>query len=292
MAAGLNTVNIDVHTRLCAVIGHPVGHSLSPAMHNPGLKAAGLNYVYLAFDVTNVQGCLAGMRAMPNFRGMSVTIPHKMAVMPYLDEIDPMAQIVGCVNTITNESGRLIGSITDGLGTLRAFAHEGVSLEGRRILFIGAGGAVRAVAFAMALETRPQHITILGRTASRIHDLVQDLSLNTQISVSSGSIGEDMAASLENSDIIINGTPLGMFGYDEGKSPVPSELLRPHHVVFDMVYRPRNTQLLSDARRVGCKTIQGSEMLLQQAVLQFERWTGVPAPIEVMRKSLADALGG
>ena len=154
---------INADTRLCAVIGHPVAHSLSPVLHNAAFRAAGLNCVYLAFDVTDVAACLQGMRAMPAFRGMSVTIPHKMAVMPHLDEIDPMARVVGCVNTVTNESGRLVGSVTDGVGTLRAFEAAGVQLAGRRILFLGAGGAVRAVAYAMALQSAPACITLLGK---------------------------------------------------------------------------------------------------------------------------------
>ena len=135
---------IDAHTRLCAVIGNPVGHSLSPAIHNAAFEAMGLNFVYVAFSVTDVAGCLAGMRALPGFRGMSVTIPHKRAVMRHLDSISPMAERVGAVNTIINDGGRLSGDTTDGPGTLRAFAEAGITLAGKRILFLGAGGAVRS----------------------------------------------------------------------------------------------------------------------------------------------------
>lgn len=279
---------IDTGTRLCAVIGHPVGHSLSPAMHNAAFQAMGLNYVYLAFDVADVGACLGGMRALRGFRGMSVTIPHKMAVMPHLDEVDEMARRVGCVNTVTCEDGRLLGTVTDGLGTLRAFADAGVSLRGRRILFTGAGGAVRAVAFAMA-DAAPEQITLLGRTPEKVASLAEDLRGETGVTVRTGAL-DDAVPELDGHDILVQGTPIGMHGHDEGRSAVPGGRLRPDHVVFDMVYRPRRTRLLEDARAAGCVTIEGLEMLLNQAALQFERWTGLTAPSTVMRRALESAL--
>ncbi len=283
-------MTINAATRLCAVIGHPVAHSLSPAMHNAAFQDRGLNYVYLAFDVTDVAGCLQGMRALPSFRGLSVTIPHKMAVMPHLDEIDPMARVVGCVNTVTNHEGRLTGSVTDGVGTLRAFAAAGVHLEGRHILFLGAGGAVRAVAYAMALQSAPACVTLLGRTPEKVAALANDLRRDTTVAIGTGSLSEDLPHCLASHDVIIQGTPVGMHGHDEGSSPVPRELLRPEHVVFDMVYRPRLTPLLRDAESIGCHTIPGASMLLHQAVIQFETWTGVDAPVEAMRRALESAL--
>ena len=140
---------IDAETQLCAVIGDPVGHSLSPAIHNAAYEALGLNFAYLAFCVKDLGAFLQGMRSIPSFRGASVTIPHKLAVMEYLDSIDPLAEKVGSVNTITNESGTLVGSTTDGPGAVRALKEAGVALEGKRVLFLGAGGAVRAVAFSV-----------------------------------------------------------------------------------------------------------------------------------------------
>ncbi len=280
---------IDAHTRLCAVIGHPVGHSLSPRMHNAAFEAAGLNYVYVAFDVTDVAGCLTGMRALPSFRGMSVTIPHKRAVMDYLDDIDPMARHVGSVNTITHENGRLIGSTTDGPGTLRAFEDAGIALEGRRVLFLGAGGAVRAVAFAMAVSASPAHITVLGRTAPRVAELVEDLQSKTGADVRMGDLATGLANAMATHDIVIQGTPIGMYPHPD-ESCVPAELFRPEQAVFDMVYRPLRTRFIRDAEAAGCRTLVGVEMLLNQAVLQFERWTGVPAPRDAMRDALLEAL--
>lgn len=281
---------IDTHTQLCAVIGRPVGHSLSPAMHNAAFAAAGLNYVYLAFEVEDVPACLAGMRALPNFRGLSVTIPHKLAVMPHLDEIDPMAQRVGSVNTITNAGGRLIGTTTDGLGTLRAFDDAEISIPGKRVLFLGSGGAVRSVAFAFAERAAPAAITLLGRTPANVEALAGDLRAATPVPIAAGTLADDLAAALTSHDIIVQGTSVGMHGHDEGTSIVPAECLRPEHAVFDMVYRPLKTRLIQDAERVGCRVILGLDMLVNQAVLQFETWTGVPAPRDVMRTALLNAL--
>jgi shikimate dehydrogenase len=276
---------IDTATQLCAVIGAPVGHSLSPAMHNAAFEATGLNYVYVAFHVDDVAACLAGMRALRSFRGMSVTIPHKMAVMPHLDEIDSMAVNVGCVNTIVNEHGRLLGSTTDGLGTLKAFADAGVELRGKRVLFLGAGGAVRSVAFAFADIAGVAHITLLGRSAEKVRALADDLAAKTPCSVTTGDLSADLASVLATHDVVVQGTPVGMYPH-AGETSVPNDLLRANQVVFDMVYRPLKTRLIEDAESAGCKTILGVEMLVNQAALQFEAWTGVNAPYGVMRDAL------
>jgi len=282
--------SIDTATRLCAVIGYPVEHSLSPLIHNAAFEAMGLNYVYIAFRVEDVRGCLSGMRALPSFRGMSVTIPHKVAVMEHLDDIDPMARTVGAVNTITNEGGRLIGSTTDGPGTLRAFEEAGLSLKGKHVLFLGAGGAVRSVAFAIAQLANPGRVTILGRTQSRIESLVSDLVARTGVPVQGGSLRDDLADAMAAHEVVINGTPLGMYPTSLADTPIRQSLLRSHHIVFDMVYRPLKTRLVREAGAVGCKVLPGTEMLLNQAALQFEAWTGLPAPTGVMRDVLLNRL--
>lgn len=281
---------IDTSTQLCAVIGHPVGHSLSPAIHNAAFAAAGLNYAYLAFDVDDVAGFLTGMRAMPSFRGVSVTIPHKRAVMAHLDEIDPMARDIGSINTITQTDGRLTGTSTDGPGTLRAFAEAGVSFEGKRVLFTGNGGAVRAVAFAVATQTPAAGLVVLGRDLGRVRTLTGELVHKTGADVEAGLVDHDMPRALAACDIVIQGTPIGMHPHP-GESCIPRKLLRPDHVVFDMVYRPHTTRLIEDAQAAGCTVIHGVEMLINQAVLQFETWTGAPAPYAAMRRAVLDALG-
>ena len=279
--------SIDTATQLCAVIGNPVEHSLSPLIHNAAFDAAGLNYVYVAFRVEDVAGCLAGMRALRGFRGMSVTIPHKIAVMDYLDEIDPMAVKVGSVNTIVNEGGRLLGSTTDGVGTLRAFADAGVDLAGRRALFVGSGGAVRSVAFAMVEQAGVAQVTILGRTPSRVDALVDDLAAKTGGNVRGGSLADDLADAMAEHDVVVQGTPVGMYPERMDETLAPRRLLRREHVVFDMVYLPHKTRLIREAEAVGCRTVLGIEMLLHQAAVQFETWTGAPAPLAAMRGSLA-----
>lgn len=279
-------IPIDAHTRLCAVIGRPVGHSLSPAIHNAAFAELGLNYAYLAFEIEDVAGFLMGLRSMPSFRGVSVTIPHKLAVIPHLDELEPMAGKVGSVNTITNDNGRLIGTTTDGPGALRAFARAGIDLAGKRVLFLGAGGAVRAVAFAMTDQSNLDCMTLLGRSRAKVEALAADLRSKTSCSINTGDIGSELDAEMADHDVIVNGTPIGMATAGAGESPVPAQLLRPDHVVFDMVYKPHETRLIRKANAAGCRVVYGIEMLIGQAALQFERWTGHGAPIDVMRAAV------
>ena len=283
---------ISTETELCGVIGNPVGHSLSPSIHNAAYAALGLDFVYLAFEVSDVAGCLAGMRALPNFRGLSVTIPHKLAVMEHLDRLDPMAEKVGSVNTITNDGGALIGSTTDGPGAVRAFDEAGVSLVGKRVLFLGSGGAVRAVAFAVAELCNPASVTILGRTPGNVSALVDDLEAKSSGSFSGGDLQGDIEKAMSEHEVIIHGTPMGMAGEHAGVSCVPAETLDSEHVIFDMVYTPGRTKLLSDAEAVGATVVYGIEMLLNQAGLQFERWTGKTAPLRAMREVVSGVLDG
>ncbi len=281
---------ISVSTRLCAVIGDPVGHSLSPVMHNAAFEAAGLDYVYLAFEVKDVGACAAGMRALPSFEGLSVTIPHKTAIMEHMDAIDPMAARVGSVNTVARDGARLIGLTTDGPGALKAFTDAGEDLGGREVLFTGAGGAVRAVVFAVAELAQPAGVTILGRNAAKARTLAQEAAEKTGVPVRGGALDRDLEDAMAKADAIVQGTPVGMHP-NPGASCIPAELLRPEQVVFDMVYRPHKTQLLQDAETKGCTIIVGIEMLVNQAELQFERWTGQAPPAGVMRAAALDALG-
>ncbi len=278
---------IDAETGLCGVMGHPVSHSLSPALHNAAFEAADLNFVYLAFDVTDVAGCLAGMRAMPNLRGLSVTIPHKLAVMEHLDALAPMAQKVGSVNTIAREGEWLVGDTTDGPGAVRAFDEANLSLTGKRVLFLGSGGAVRSVAFAVADLCHPAKVTILGRTAARVEALAEDLGDKTGIGVYTGDLAADIESAMAEHDVIVQGTPIGMTPEHLEQTCVPPETLHEEHVVFDMVYNPHRTRLIQDAEAAGCTVVYGIEMLIQQAALQFERWMGQTAPVDAMRRAVA-----
>jgi shikimate dehydrogenase len=284
------TRTINTSTQFCAVIGNPVGHSLSPAIHNAAFEATGLNFVYGAFRVENVADCLRGMRAMAGFRGLSVTIPHKVAAMAGVDELDPMAARVGCINTVTNTDGRLRGSVTDGTGTLRAFRDAGVSLAGKKVLFLGAGGAVRAVAFAFAMEPGVAGVRILARDREKAAALAADLTEASACPVEHGHLVDDIEGVMAEHDIVIQGTPVGMYPHDTGAMSIPRGLLRADQVAFDMVYRPLQTTFLQEAAAAGCRTIPGTEMLVQQAAEQFETWTGVSAPVSVMRDALLGAL--
>ena len=250
---------INTETQFCAVIGNPVGHSLS-------------------------------MRAMIGFRGLSVTIPHKVDAMAHVDELTPMARQVGCINTVTNEGGRLVGSVTDGTGTLRAFQQAKVDPAGKRVLFLGAGGAVRAVAFAFALESGCAGVTVLARSRDKARALARDLSPHATCPVAHGHLSEDIEQAMAEHDIIIHGTPVGMYPHHENALAIPEATLRREHIVFDMVYRPLETALIHAARERGCQTILGTEMLVQQAAEQFETWTAVEAPVDVMRDALLSAL--
>ncbi|MBU4316680.1 MAG: shikimate dehydrogenase [Proteobacteria bacterium] len=281
---------ISPGTRFCAVIGNPVAHSLSPAIHNAAFEKLGLDFVYLACRVENVKEALSGMRALGNFRGMSVTIPHKTEAMKYVDEVLEEDRAIGSINTVINDNGKLTGFGTDGPGALRAMIDAGIPLEGKRVLILGAGGAARAIAFTLALKTRIQALHLMDVEKAVMGQLARDLSAGTGTPVSSELLsGTSLASAMEISDIIIHCTPVGMHPKTEA-SLIPVELFLPHQVVFDIVYTPRNTKLLKEAARRGCKTLSGVEMFIHQAVLQFEAFTGEKAPVDVMRKVVMENL--
>lgn len=277
-------------TQLCAVIGNPIGHTLSPALHNAAFEATGLDFVYLAFPVEDVKGALAGMRAIENFRGMSVTIPHKIEVMKYMDEIAEVDRSIGSINTVIHENGKLIGLGTDGTGALKALLDGGVELDGRNILMLGAGGAARAISFTLARNTKLAELVILDVNEALLQGLKADLQAGTEAVITSGVLCESViAAAMAKADVIINCTPVGMHP-NVNASLIAPELFRSGQAVFDIVYNPLETKLLADARSRGLKTVPGVEMFINQAVLQFERFTGVDAPIDVMRRVVMERL--
>ena len=282
-------LSINAHTKLCAVIGNPVEHSLSPAIHNAAFQKLGLNYVYLALHVEDLPGAVAGMRAFGNLRGFSVTIPHKVAIIPFLDEVEPTAKLIGSVNTIVVEQGKLIGSNTDASGALRALKEGGAPLKGQRVLMLGSGGAARAIAFALAMEpatSRIEGLTILGVLEDERRRLAVDVRTKTPLQADEGPMTDDtLREAIRESQVLIHCTPVGMHPKVKD-SCVPSKFLEPHLTVMDIVYNPLDTQLLQDAEAAGCKTIRGIEMFLYQAIGQFELWTGQKAPTDVMRAVL------
>jgi len=285
-----NGISITNSTRFCAVIGNPVAHSLSPAIHNAAFHELGLDFVYLAFRVEDVKGALAGMRSLESFRGMSVTIPHKIEVMKYLDEIAEVDRSIGSINTIINEKGKLTGLGTDGPGALKALVDAGVELDGKNILMLGSGGAARAIAFTLARNAAPGKISILDINDSMLQGLTADLKTGTGALIEAGPLtGLSLAQAMKHADVIINCTPIGMHP-NVNDSLIPAGLFQPGQVVFDIVYTPLETKLLANARSRGLKTVSGVEMFINQAVLQFRHFTGVDAPVEVMRRVVMERL--
>lgn len=283
--------SIGTSTQICAVIGKPVLHSLSPAIHNAAFAELDLNFVYVAFQVEDVKSALAGMRALKNFRGMSVTIPHKIEAMKHVDEIAEVDKNIGSINTVINEQSKLVGLGTDGPGALKAIIDAGVEIGNKNILMLGSGGAARAIAFTLARNVKQVELSILDINETMLQKLTADLKDGTDVFIKSDLLTDSsLAAAMENADIIIHCTPVGMHP-NENASLISAELFRPKQVVFDIVYTPLETRLLAEAKSRGLKVISGVDMFINQAVLQFERFTGVDAPVEVMRRVVMEHLG-
>jgi len=276
---------------VCAVIGDPVEHSLSPQIHNAAFQASGLDFNYVAFHVRkgDIEPAIRGMRAL-GIRGLSVTIPHKVDIGPHLDEVDEIARNVGSINTVVNNDGHLSGCSTDGPGALRALEAGSCNLGGQTVLLLGSGGAARAIAFSLATISPSPQLTILGVEPDELSRLTQDLMDRTSLSVKALPYsGQAVREASEESRLIINATPVGMTP-NVDHSPFPEELIRAEHTVFDIVYTPFETKLLRDAKVAGARAIPGIGMFVQQAAIQFELWTGQAAPLDVMTGTVTEAL--
>jgi len=272
---------MDAQTELYGVIGNPVRHSLSPMIHNGAFRRLGWNAVYLAFEVKNVEEALRGIRGL-GVRGVSVTIPFKTEVLPFLDKIEGLAKKVGAVNTIINRRGRLIGYNTDCEGALEAL-EEKMDLRGKRVVLLGAGGAARAI--GLGLKERGVPLIVVNRSKERGWALSKELRCN-YLPISS--LARMKEGELE-ADILINATSLGMVPRD-GETPIPKKFLKKGMVVMDIVYEPLQTRLLREAKEKGCVTVDGLEMLIRQGMAQFEIWTGRRLKIGEIRKDLRRAL--
>ena len=268
--------NIDGKTRIYGILGQPVAHSLSPAMHNAAFRELGLNAVYVAFPVTDLVQAVAGLRGL-DIRGASITIPFKEDIIALLDEIDAEAARMGAVNTVVNRDGRLVGSNTDWQGALQAL-EEKTEIAGKRFLILGAGGASRAIAFVIQEQG--------GKVAVTDLDMAKALALSRKlwVEVVAPDYLEEYSA-----QVLINATPVGMEPQTDN-IPIDPDFLSRYQVVMDIVYRPLETRLLQEARSRGCQVIDGLRMLIHQGAAQFELWTGRPAPVEVMARAAYDAL--
>ncbi|MCY9658522.1 shikimate dehydrogenase [Paenibacillus chondroitinus] len=278
---------IDSHTILYGVFGDPIRHSRSPIMLNRAFQEADINAVYAAFHVRPdaLGDAVRGIRAL-GYRGINVTIPHKVEVMQYLDEIDEGARIVGAVNTIVNENGKLIGYNTDGIGYVRSLKEEtGIDLKGKSVLVLGAGGAARGVAYALAKEGAGC-IYIANRTKERALELAETISAFTK-TVGLGL--DEIANVVDEVQFVLNTTSAGMHPNTE-ELPMQVELLKEHHLVSDLIYNPRITRFLREAEAKGARIHGGLGMFIYQGAFAFEYWTGKPAPVAAMRQVVEQSL--
>jgi len=275
---------VDAKTKVVGLIGHPVEHSFSPIMHNAAFKDKGLNYIYVAFDVLpeNLKYVIDGAKAL-GIVGFNVTIPHKIEIMKYLDEIDEDAQLIGAVNTIKIEDGKAIGYNTDGIGARKALEEEIGKVKGKNIVIYGAGGAARAVAFELAKDN---NIIIANRTVEKAEKLAKEIAekLNKKFGEEVKFSGLDV--DLNGIDIIINATPIGMYPNVDVEPIVKAENMRGDMVVMDLIYNPLETVLLKEAKKVNAKTINGLGMLIYQGAVAFKIWTGVEPNIDVMKNAI------
>ncbi|AIQ11987.1 shikimate dehydrogenase [Paenibacillus durus] len=289
MTAATETWSSASGSILLGVIGCPILQSKSPVMHNAGLKALGIPGAYVPLHVNpdKVGETIQAIRTL-NFRGINVTIPHKLAVIEHLDRVDPAAEAIGAVNTIVNDNGILTGYNTDGIGYVRSLKSEAISdLSGRKIMVIGAGGAARGIIDAL-LQENPASIIIVNRDEEKARRLAVSWSSRGDIK----GIGFDqIRGCIGGTDILINTTSVGMHpSVDE--MPVDPDIIPEGIVVSDLIYNPLHTRLLLESRkRRGCNIHGGVGMFLYQGAYALEYWTGMPAPIDVMREALMSSLG-
>ena len=304
----LGDIVIDGKTRILGVIGDPIEHTFSPAMHNAGLKELGLNYIYLPFHVKpdRLKECIEGAKSL-GIQGLNVTIPHKSNVMKHLDDIDQVASMIGAVNTIqfnfdeNNESSNqnnetnvtTKGFNTDGYGCLRAI-QEKTSIKDKKVTITGAGGAARAVAFQIA-SSGIGELSILNRNFVKAESLANDLKTNLagigiEIDINAYEI-EELKRQLSDSDIFIDTTPIGMYPNVDDKAIASADMLHEDLVVNDIVYTPMETSLIKEAKIANAEIVPGYKMLLYQGIRSFEIWLGHDAPVDVMEKALLDVLG-
>jgi len=289
----MSTRAISGKTKICGVIGYPIEHTMSPVMHNTAFSKLGLDYVYVAFRVkaAELSQAVAGMKAL-NITGLNVTIPHKVSIIPFLDKLDPLAEKIGAVNTVTNNDGVLTGANTDASGFLQALMDQGVDPAKKRVAILGAGGAARAICFSLA--ERGAELVILNRKLELdwAEKLAAEISGAFNKEVPALELNEaNLAATLGKSELLVNATSVGMIPNPD-QTPVPASLLKPGMVVFDAVYNPIQTRLRREAEAIGAKTISGLDMLVWQGALAFEKWTGQKPPFAIMQQAAMKVLTG
>lgn len=279
-------------TRVVGVFGHPVAHSLSPAMHNAAFAALRLAFIYIPFPVSP-DALGPAIRSLPalGIVGVNLTIPHKEAVLPFLDAITDEAREVGAVNTVHCLDGKLLGDNTDGRGFYEPLREMGMTLQGRQVVVLGAGGAARSVVFRLLREEA--RVLLTNRTPERAARLAQDAAdagYGAQVEVVDGSREGELRNAIAGAELLVHTTRVGMHPHTEALPPVPLDAFHPNLLVYDLVYNPVETQLLQEARLRGCRTLTGVKMLVYQGAAAFERWTGHWPPTAIMEEAVLEAL--
>ncbi|MDD4600421.1 Shikimate dehydrogenase (NADP(+)) [bioreactor metagenome] len=271
---------ISGKTKLVGLIGHPVEHSISPAIHNSAFAAHGLDYAYLPLPVepANLAAAIAGIKAL-SFAGANVTIPFKVDVMPYLDEIDSTARFIGAVNTIVIKNGKSIGYNTDAEGFIKSLQQKAIVIKNRNAVLLGAGGAARAVVCGL-IGYGVSQITVLARNRDKAEQFAQSFENPT---IFGGAWDNDTAKkAMRSCHILINCTPLGMHPMIDNAPPLDWDNVASNAAVCDLIYNPTTTKFLATAAQSGYRTLNGEGMLVEQAALAFKLWTGQEAPRNVM----------
>lgn len=281
-------MNISSTTKLYAIIGDPIEHSLSPVIQNLAFQRLGLNSIYIAFRVSqqNLGNAVKGIKSL-GIAGLNVTLPHKVSIMSYLDEIANDAMEIGAVNTVLNRQGILVGHNTDGKGALSALREAGIKFRRCKVVLLGAGGAAKALAVTFAPLV--EQLVILNRTGNKARDLAKVVNKSRR-NVKGAKLSEtDLHSELPNTDILINATSLGMYPQVD-ETPVKQKHLHQDMLVFDIVYNPIITRLLREADEVGARIIGGVKMLVYQGAQAFELWTGKEPPVDEMYRVMLRVL--
>ncbi|MDD3794798.1 MAG: shikimate dehydrogenase [Lachnospiraceae bacterium] len=275
-------------TRLGGLLGSPVAHSISPMMHNDSFQELGLDYVYLCFEVgpEKLPEVITAFRSM-NVYGFNLTMPDKEAVIPCLDELSLAAQMIGAVNTVTCQNGKMTGHNTDGIGYMRAVEEAGYSVPGKEMTLLGAGGAASAIAVQAAIDgvSRLHLVSRRGRSWEKARALVDQINRNTscQADLTDLADTDGLRKNLERSALLTNATSVGMAPHADQTPIGDCSLFHPELIVSDVIYNPRRTRLLREAENAGCRTFNGMYMLLYQGEAAFRIWTGQNMPVELIK---------
>lgn len=278
---------ITGNTKLLGVMGHPINHSFSPAIHNAALTDANLDYAYLPLEVPkeSLKNTLKWIRTL-NFRGFNVTIPHKNDILPLLDEVTEEARTVGAVNTVIRENGRLIGYNTDIVGFIAGLSEANFKAENKNAVILGAGGAARAV-IAGLLKEKIKNIAIVARNTEKAQILAKNFDKGIVCCNFADAEYKDI---LKDADIIVNTTPLGMYPNVDAMAPMDFSVVKKSALIYDIIYTPEETKFLREAKENGLQTQNGETMLVEQGAAAFRLWTGEDPNISLMKKTLRDAL--